>query len=257
MIKQRLNYTCFSRLSFQSIFKIIFIYFLLSFDSLAEVEYEMSISNSELVSENVYEFDIMIKSLNESFILTSYQASFGFNQNIINSGEINFSYIEGTSDLQNKPLVGLGINGTDGSLELTFASLPGEESISTNLLKVGRFRFENTNSFGSSNLNLNWNFAGSITTILTGESFANITNPAYHINELGVMTPLQVIQATASDTVSANNGPEKTIDGLGYYDGSPDSYWRAQPTPQFLILDLGSEQTISFTRFSFITFRQE
>jgi len=255
MSYQRLCYTGFSPLSFQFIFKIIFIYSLLAFDSLANVEYEMSISNPELINDNVYEFDIMIKSLNESFLLTSYQASFGFSQNIINSGEINFFYKEGTSDLQNTPTIGLGINGTDGSLELTFASLPGEESINTEQIRVGRFRLENTNSFGSSNLNINWNFEGAVTTILTGEGFNNITNPIYHKNELQILAPLQVVNVIASDTTENNHGPEKTIDGLGYYDGDPDSRWSALPTPQFLIFDIGYEKLISLTRFSFGNFQ--
>ncbi len=254
MIKKRFYNAVFSHLSFQFIFKLIFISSLLTFTSFAQVEYEMSISNSELINDNVYEFDIMIKSLNESLILTSYQASFGFNQSIINNGEINFSYIEGTSDLQIEPSIGLGVNGTDGSFELTFASLPGEETVSMEPLRVGRFKIENTNSFGSTNPNISWNFSGNLTTILTGENFTNITNPEYHFNELGSMASLQVVIATASDTTELNHGPEKTIDGLGYYDGDSHSRWTSSPTPQYLIFDLGDEQMVGLTRFSFGNF---
>ena len=179
MIKKLFNIN----ISLQFIRKFIFLFSFLTMASFAEAEYEMSISSSGLINDNVYEFDISIKSLNGSFVLTSYQSAFGFNQNIINNGELTFTLIEGTSELQNIPSAGFGINGTDGSLELTFASLPGAENIDTGLVRVGRFRIVNTNLFGSNDINLSWDFDGVITTILTGEAFSDITNPAYHKNE--------------------------------------------------------------------------
>jgi len=179
MIKELFNIN----ISLQFIRKFIFLFSFLTTASFAEAKYEMSISNSGLINDNIYEFDIYIQSLNGSFILTSYQSVFSFNQDIINNGELTFTFIGGTSELQNIPSTGFGINGTDGSLELTFASLPDAESIGTEPKRVGRFRIVNTNSFGSNNINLRWDFDGVITTILTGESFVNITNSGYHKNE--------------------------------------------------------------------------
>ncbi len=257
MTKVKSSISGLSFLLSKSILKLILIIFFAipsSYADVTDVTYEISIKDYEIINDNVFEFDVMIKSQNENFILTSYQASIQFNQNIVNNGNITFFYIDGTSGLQNLPTTGLGVNGTDGSLELTFASLPGEEIINSNLIKIGRFRFENTNSFESSNPNLIWDFSGVISTILTGENFSNITNPNFHISEFGIMAQLQIISVEASNTTEANHGPEKTVDGLGYYDGDPDSKWAALPTPQFLIYDLGYEKIVSSTKFSFGNF---
>jgi hypothetical protein len=142
----------------------------------------MSIGSVSLIENNIYEFDINIKSLDDSFVLTSYQVSLSFNQDVINNGVLTFSYIEGTSQLQNKPSAGLGVNSSDGSLELTFASLPGIENINTQSLRVGRFRLVNSNPFSLSGFDVDWDFEGVAATILTGENFSEITNPSFHIS---------------------------------------------------------------------------
>lgn len=153
---------------------------LLLFTSIyADTQYDISIDNSEQVADNIYEFDVVIKSNSEAFTLTSYQVSFGFNQEIINNGEISFSYVNGTSELSNIPSVGIGLNFTDDISELTFASLPGDDIINSSYIRIGHFRLENTNSF-SDVPSISFNFDGRITTILTGSSFADITSQSNH-----------------------------------------------------------------------------
>ena len=221
MINNRTYFSFSKRLSLLTYYKVIIISFLINFTSFAEVEYEMSIANSNLISENIYEFDVFIKASNENFILTSYQSSFGFNQNIINDGEITFSYLEGTSELLNVPSTGIGINPTDGSFELTFASFPGEESIDSTFAKVGRFRLENSNSFGLLSPNINWNFEGAVSTILTGENFVDITNPTYHKSEfifLEAVTVTFYMTSIADDIMYYNGSSNDNVSRFGESD---------------------------------------
>ena len=243
--------------SLKKIFAIFlaFIPHLLITSSAAQPDYLINLTNDQFINGKVYEFDVFIRGLDNPFELTSYQCSFTFNNSIVNGGSLTFSYISGTSGIGNSPSIGIGLNTSDGAQELTFASMPGSDNITSTALRVGRFRLQNTNTFSGTNFNILWNFEGNITTILTGSNFTNITVPSNHISEaVGVPVKLQLIQVTASDTASIYNGPEKTIDGLGYSGGDANSIWRAQPNPQYLIYDLGYQQMVSLTRFSFYGF---
>jgi hypothetical protein len=221
----------------------------------ADARFNINLDNEGLVNDNTYEFDVVIKSNDEAFTLTSYQASFVFNQEVINGGDISFSYIEGTSELSNVPSVGIGLNLKDGIPKLTFASLPGEDLINSNYIKIGRFRLHNTNSFSDLPA-IRFSFDGRITTILTGSNFVDITNLSNHTENFGNFVQYEVIGVTATGTPAPNNTPEKTIDGLGYYDGDPNARWAAQPMPQRITFDLGSEVPVSMTKFSFYNFQE-
>ena len=52
--------------------------------SFAQSDYLMSLSNGSLINDNTYEFDILFKSTDENFELTSYQCALTFNTEIIN-----------------------------------------------------------------------------------------------------------------------------------------------------------------------------
>ena len=217
--------------------------------------YEITIDNAELVNQNTFEFDICIKSISSPFELTSYQCALTYYPKITNGGTLSFSYITGTSDINSIPNYGVGINITDGNGKLTLASMPGNDIIDTVQKRIGRFRLENTSAFGEylrDIISLEWNFEGFITTILIGSNFVNITNPSGHIYRLDGTDRLVVNSVTASHT--SGQLPEKTIDGLGYFDGDPTSFWQAQPTPKLISYDLGSVKTVSLTRFSFYAF---
>ena len=51
-----------------------------------------------------------------------------------------FSYVNGTSSFSTiVPSVGIGFNISDGETKFTFASLPGDEIISSGKIRVGKF----------------------------------------------------------------------------------------------------------------------
>jgi len=222
--------------------------------SSAQTDYQMSLDNGELINSNTFEFNVYIKSVDSTFQLTSYQCSFSFDVN--DGGSLSFSYIPGTSELSNPPSIGVGLKTADGTQKLTFASMPGSDYVSSTPVRVGSFRLEDTNPLDGVNPNVRWNFEGKVTTILTGSNFVNITNPSNHIKNFGDLVNYQVAGVTATGTTDPNTAPEKTIDGLGYYDGDPNSRWAAQSMPQHIIFDLGSEKSVSMTKFSFFNFQE-
>ena len=142
----------------------------------------MSLENAVKVNDTIVEFEVYLKSASTPFVLTSYQCVFTFNNEITNGGNISFSYVAGSSQLDNIPSYGIGVNNNDSQQKLTFASLAGSDSISSISKRVGKFRLNNSMPFVGLGLNILWNFSGVINTILTGAYFINITNPAYHSN---------------------------------------------------------------------------
>ena len=239
----------------------LFVYILLLIavfygSSKAGVDYQMSLDDGKIVDSNTFEFNVYIKSMDSTFQLTSYQCSFLFNTNKALNSTVNFTYIPETSELSNPPAIGIGVMQVDDTQKLTFASMPGTDYISSTPLRVGSFRLQSTNTLGSINSNLRWSFDGKVTTILTGANFVNITNPSNHIKSFGNFVQYEVISVTASGVTDTNTAPEKTIDGLGYYDGDQDSRWAAQPMPQYITFDLGTEVPVSMTKFSFYNFQE-
>lgn len=156
--------------------------------SQSQLDYTMSLSNGVKVNYNTIEFDITIKSTSSSFTLTSYQCSFLFNCSIANGGELSFNYIEGSSQLNNLPTLGVGINTCDAEPKLTFAAMPGSDIVTDSNTLVGRFRLTSTNAFADLDPNIIWNFDGYVATIVMGDNFQNITNPTSHINNLKLST---------------------------------------------------------------------
>ena len=165
--------------------KIIFSSFLLgmflfSTVSFPQTRYNMIVSNVEMVGDGIIEFEVNIKSIDDSFILTSYQCSFIFNEEMGKGDRLSLNYIVGTSQLSNEPILAVGVNELYGKSKLTFASLPGLDTITNSIVRIGRFRFLIKTTFINAEPNITWNFDGFVTTILTGESFQNITNQSFH-----------------------------------------------------------------------------
>jgi hypothetical protein len=227
--------------------------FLCFSSSNAQVDYLMALSNWEKTNSTTYEFDIFLKSRATDFQLTSYQCAFSFNQNLSNGGNLTFTYIDGSSQFSViPPEVGIGVNSTDGLYELTFASMPGTENISSTDLKVGRFRLVNTVNYSNVDPSFHWDFSGTVATILTGVNYTNITVPANHVD--GALTNIQVSTVWASATTDPETSPEGTIDGLGYNSGNNGARWAASPMPQWIIWDLGLTTNVSQTKISFYNF---
>lgn len=145
-------------------------------------KYNMHLTNLTIVSGDIIQFDIFIKSLDDDFYLTSYQCALTINSEIESYDQLSLRYLDNTSQLTNTPSWGIGINMLDGFNELTFASLAGLDTISQNPILVGRFELQNPTGFYSNYPEITWNFEGVARTILTGEYFQDITIPAYHTN---------------------------------------------------------------------------
>ena len=154
--------------------------------SQTQIDYRMTLTNGVKVNDHLIEFDVLLKAQNTSFTLSSYQCSFLFNSQVTNSGELSFSYIEGTSDLTNLPSYAIGVNNNDGLPKLTFASMAGSDVISVNEIKVGRFRLNNSTPFTAIDPQIRWNFEGFVSTIITGQNFQNITAPANHLANIAL-----------------------------------------------------------------------
>ncbi len=165
---------------------LLLISLVITSSSLSQVDYQMTLSNGVKVNETTIEFDVIIKSLNYNFTLTSYQCSFLFNQEIANGGQLSFTYVNGSSQLSNLPSFAVGINSNDGEYKLTFASMAGSDLITPADIVVGRFRIQNSISLANIDPNIRWCFSGFVTTILTGENFQNITSSANHTSNLAL-----------------------------------------------------------------------
>lgn len=165
---------------------LLLISLVITSSSLSQVDYQMTLSNGVKVNETTIEFDVIIKSLNNNFTLTSYQCSFLFNQEIANGGQLSFTYVNGSSQLSNLPSFAVGINSNDGEYKLTFASMAGSDLITPAEIVVGRFRIQNSISLINIDPNIRWCFSGFVTTILTGENFQNITSSANHTSNLAL-----------------------------------------------------------------------
>lgn len=152
----------------------------------AQPDYEMSLTNGDMISDTEIEFDIVLRAINTTFTLTSYQCSFSFNDAVRNGGELTFSFVEGSSNLSNLPAFGIGVNTFDGDPKLTFASMAGEDLINESTVVVGRFKITNTVPFNNVDPNINWNFGGFVSTIITGDAFQDITNPNNHKSNLAL-----------------------------------------------------------------------
>lgn len=161
---------------------LLFLVYISSNISLTQPAYLMNLENAARVNDSIIEFDVNLKSTAADFILTSYQCVFTFNSEIINGGNPAFSFVPGTSQLTNQPALSIGIISGENQFKLTFASLAGMDSISGVQKRVGRFKLYNSVPFSGSGFSLQWVFSGIVNSILTGDYFINITNPAYHNN---------------------------------------------------------------------------
>lgn len=143
-----------------------------------QTDYIVTLEKVTKVNEFSLEFEVTISSGHEVFILTSYQCTFLFNSKIVDGERLSFGYIKGTSQLTNSPIYGVGINDIDKHQKLTFASWAGSDVIANQKLRIGRFRLQTTNQFQGTVSDITWCFDGNASTILTGDSFQNITIPA-------------------------------------------------------------------------------
>lgn len=188
-----------------------FVFFLLSLTffntSHSQPNYLMRITNGQLIDNYTYQFDIIISS-EDYFEITSYQCVFAFYCNDMDSDNYSLSFVEGSSQLQNKPTLGLSAYLLNNKIELKFASQASSDWIGNNLLRVGTFRVKREkNTFDRSSVFINWNFSGKNTTILTGHLFVNITDPSDFISDLDLTDIKEVKDQVPDDYNLAQNFP--------------------------------------------------
>ena len=144
----------------------------------------MLISNGRIVDDYTYQFDVVISSQNY-FEITSYQCVFSFYCNDMNNDNFKFSYINGSSQLQNKPILGFSAKFLNNKIELTVASKAQSDFLNNNSLRVGTFQVHRENNiFDINSILVNWNFSGDNSTILTGHLFSDITVPSDFISKI-------------------------------------------------------------------------
>src|SRR4030067_414760 len=141
------------KIIFKSFLLIVVLFSTISFPN---TNYVMTISNLIMIDAGTIEFEVSIKSVNDNFILTSYQCSFLLSPDMGKDDRLSCTYIEGTSQLTNLPTLKVAINSLDGTSKLTFASLPGLDTITKSSLRVGRFRFHNKSSFINIEPKITW-----------------------------------------------------------------------------------------------------
>ena len=145
----------------------------ITIDVQATLNFQMSLANSEYIDLSTFEFDVLVRSFTEAFVITSYQVVMTYNSAWRNNQTMSIQYVNGSSELNNKPTNAVGW--TDGKLH--FASgTPNVDSIDNVEKRVGRFRMtvDSSYTFGIP-VNLDWYFTSPLETIITGENITNIT----------------------------------------------------------------------------------
>ena len=144
----------------------------------------MRITNGKLINDYVYQFDVVLSSQSELEI-TSYQLVFSFYCDNMANDNFSFSFINGSSQLLNKPMLGFSAKLQNDKVELTVASKAQSDFLNDNALKVGTFQVQRKNyKFDLNNIFVNWNFSGDNETILTGHLFSNITIQSDFISDM-------------------------------------------------------------------------
>jgi hypothetical protein len=227
----------------------------------ANPTYRMSIEEISVLSSSKIQASVYIENVGDNVILTSYQCALSINQTL-DLSSLSLKYVEESSELLNEPDLYVGIDNIDGPSELTFVSYIGSDIISKKTL-VGKFTLEGNIDISNINLlDIQWDFEGTISTIITGKDFENITDPAGHISIFGdpeepaETTSLNIVNVAASSTTDENTSPQGVIDGLCSCDGDENARWATQGMPASLMFDLGQMSQISGTRISFYNFAE-
>ena len=190
------------------IIKIISLTALFIISIAAQPSYLMSLSNPQIIDDKNIEFDVNIKSNGQAFVLTSYQCVFDINSEFLNDSSFCFEYIPSSSQMKNSPIYGVGCVKIDGSRKIHFASGAGKDTIDNHSVKIGRFKIRKSSYLLIDSLNLKWSFTGIYKTIITGENFEEITNPAEHTNlsfKYTAVSPKNYLLLNAEDgTIDGN-----------------------------------------------------
>ena len=87
--------------------------------------------------------------------------------------------------------------------------------------------------------------AGNIISGNNSADYEMISDPTNNLIQF------DIVNVVASVVPEPEHSPDKTIDGITYGDGDPDSRWAGEPMPEWLQYDLGTTKTVSLLKFSF------
>lgn len=219
----------------------------------ANQTYKMSIEEVTVINDTSIQASVYIENLTDNLVITSYQCALSIYQEI-DFSNLTLSYLEESSELLNEPNLYIGIDNIDGPTELTFVSFIGNDIIKKKT-RVGTFILSGKIDITDINLlNIQWDFEGTICTIITGEDFVNITNPDSHesifeSDEQKEMVKLIVEDCLASD-FSGQFADSLLFDGIcsstvGEYSSSTEGRWAVNGFPQWITIDLGKETTVN------------
>jgi hypothetical protein len=165
-------------------------------------QYEVVLKNDKLLTGSEYDFDIFIKSKSGAFNLTSYQIMLAVNDSIANGGELTFSYIKGSSQLLNIPIVDIGLISDRGVENLAVGSNHGDDNITSDYVKLGKFRLSNTKEFASCKADIDWDFKGLLKSII------NVSD-SNETNELDFKDSLQIASLHIITGITQKDDPSK------------------------------------------------
>jgi hypothetical protein len=239
--------------------KIYTIFFTLLFfintSIFANPTYRMSIEEIEVLSSTKIQASVYMENIGENVVLTSYQCALSINQSL-DLASLSLKYVEESSELLNEPDLYVGIDNIDGPSELTFVSYIGSDIISKKTL-VGKFTLEGNIDISSINLlDIQWNFEGTISTIITGKGFDNITDPAAHLSifpskeEPLAIAKVNIVGSEASEVYGDKFTDTMLYDGItsssngGEYSSGDDGRWAVSGFPHWVTIDLGEETYI-------------
>ena len=152
------------------------IQFIFASASYSQSGYQMHVMNGKLIDDYTYQFDVILNT-QKNFEMTSYQCVFSFFCNNMNNDNCVFTLVSGSSQLINKPSLGLAAKLKGNKFELTFASRAYADVFGNNSLRVGTFMVKRKNNqFNLKSIHINWIFSGDNVTIITGHLFSDITN---------------------------------------------------------------------------------
>jgi hypothetical protein len=189
-------------------------------------QYLIKIANNKSISEKIFEFDILIKSTAENFILTSYQLVMTCDSNFTNSGNLSFSYINNSSDMMNYPCNSIGIRIENNIQKMCLASGPGyilNDTIKNYYKKIGTFRLLNSNSFNFNKSRIDWVFSNDIVTLLTGRNYFDITNQNNFSNLNNLLSDFNIPELIFNEDDSLQL-PKKYFDNFTNNDSNTNNF---------------------------------
>ena len=182
-------------------FYIIVLVYMVFVSSNLLAQYQIVLKNDTMITDRQYEFEVFIKSQAGKINLTAYQIILNLNDSIARGSTISFNYIQNSSQLTNVPDVNIGIV-EDSTINLAAGSDQGTDTISTEYLRIGRFRISSANSFGNYKTDIGWDFNGFVKSSIN----INDTSKTIKANFINLLkNPLSI----KTDVAVNNNSPLK------------------------------------------------